>query len=67
MWPFQLTPPKTDGSSCKDMADSLRVALKQDFDKAVGVHFNTMDGNDFKKSIDANWNWLDGNSLLTKK
>lgn len=67
MWPFQLTPPKTDGSSCKDMADSLRVALNQDFDKAVGVHFNTMDGNDFKMSIDANWNWLDGNSLLTKK
>lgn len=67
MWPFQLTPPKDDGSSCKEMADSLRVALNQSFDKAVGVHFNVMDGNEFKKSIDANWNWLDGKPLLIKK
>jgi len=66
MWQFQLTPPAEDGSSCKEMADSLRTALNQDFETAVGVHFNTMKGSDFKKSIDANWNWLDGQSLLEK-
>jgi len=67
MWPFQITPPKPDGSSCKEMADSLRIAINQDFDKAVGVHFNTMDGDEFKKGINANWNWLDGDSLIVKK
>jgi len=67
MWPFQFTPPKDDGSSCNEMADSLRIVLSQNFDKAVGVHFNIMDGNDFKKSIDANWNWLDEKSLLSDK
>ena len=66
MWPFQLTPPNDDGSSCDEMADSLRAALNQEFDQAVGVHFNVMDGNDFRKSIDADWNWLDGKTLLKK-
>ena len=64
MWPFMFTPPKPDGSSCKEMAQSLRFVLNKDFDKAVGVHFNIMDAKDFKKGINSNWNWLDGNSLL---
>jgi len=59
------SPLKHDGSSCTDMANSLRTVIKQDFDHAVGVHFDYMTGDDFRKSIDMNWGWLDGNSLLT--
>lgn len=58
------SPPKKDGSSCTDMAASLRKLLKEDIDHAVGVHANYLTGEDFKKSMDMNWNWLDGKSLL---
>lgn len=61
---FALDPPKADGSSCRDMARSLRLALAQDFDKAVGVHINTMDRQNFRESIEKNWSWLDGLTLL---
>ena len=64
MWNLQFTPAKDDGSSCKDMATSLRTVLALDFDKAVGVHFRTMKAEDFKRAVDLNWNWLDGKSLL---
>lgn len=65
-WPLQLTPPKDDGSSCKDMANSLRSVLALDFDQAVGVHFRTMKADEFKRAVDLNWNWLDGESLLSQ-
>jgi len=61
---FMLMKPKKDGSSCKDMANSLRTMLRDDFDQAYGVHCKLMDGDTFRKSIDFNWNWLDGESLL---
>ena len=63
-WPMQLTPPKDDGSSCSEMAASLRTVLALDFDQAVGVHFRTMKAEEFKRAVDLNWNWLDGESLL---
>ena len=67
MWTFQLTPPKDDGSSSKDMASSLRTALALDFDQAVGVHFRTMKADEFRRAVNLNWNWLDGESLLPPK
>ena len=42
----------------------LRLALAQDFDKAVGVHISTMDRQNFRESIEKNWSWLDGLTLL---
>ena len=63
-WPLQLTPPKDDGSSCREMASSLRSVLALDFDLAVGVHFRTMEAEQFRRAVDLNWNWLDGESLL---
>ena len=65
-WPLMLTPPKDDGSSSKDMANSLRSVLALDFDLAVGVHFRTMKADEFKRAVDLNWNWLDGESLLSQ-
>ena len=57
-------PPIKDGSSCREMAESLRKVLKFPFNIAVGVHFDQMDRDTFSKSLDAAWNWLDGKSLL---
>ena len=65
-WPLQLTPPKDDGSSCGEMARSLRTVLALDFDQAVGVHFRTMKADEFRRAVDLNWNWLDGESLLSQ-
>jgi len=62
-----LTKPKKDGSSCQDMANSLRSVLKEDFTQAAGVHYNKMDRDTFTKSMDLNWRWLDGKSLLEDK
>ncbi|XP_023344609.1 uncharacterized protein LOC111713869 [Eurytemora carolleeae] len=59
-----LTLPKKDGSSCTDMANSLRTMLADDFDQAVGVHINCLTREEFRKAIDLNWRWLDGKSLL---
>lgn len=61
---FAYEPPKADGSSSRDMARSLRLALAQDFDKAVGVHTNVMDRKRFRESIQLNWGWLDERTLL---
>jgi hypothetical protein len=46
------------------MARSLRLALAQDFDKAVGVHISVMDRKSFRDSVQMNWGWLDGLTLL---
>ena len=62
---MMITPPANDGSTCGEMARSLRTILELKFDKVVSVHFSTMEADCFKKSIDANWNWLDGSSLLS--
>ena len=56
--------PPINGSSCKEMAISLRKVLKHPFNIAVGVHFNQLDREKFLKSLDSAWNWLDGKSLL---
>ena len=55
--------PKADGSSCREMANSLRQVLSQPFKTAAGVHFKTMDRDSFQKSVDCAWNWLDGKPL----
>ena len=60
-----LDPPKEDGSSCTDMAHSLRELLKLDFKVVIDGHGAHMTPDEFRKSIDANWNWLDGGSLLS--
>jgi len=64
---MQSLRPKKDGSTCTDMADSLRTVLKEDFDHAIGVHTGPIPGNDFKESLNHNWSWLDGKSLLHPK
>jgi hypothetical protein len=46
------------------MARSLRLALAQDFDKAVGAHITLMDRKTFRQSVENNWSWLDGRTLL---
>ena len=56
--------PKVDGSSCKDMANSLRQVLSQPFEMVLGVHFKKMDRDSYRKSVDCCWNWLDGKSLM---
>ena len=56
--------PARDGSTCKQMADSLRRMLRLEFDSANGVHIDQQTREDFRKNIDANWNWLDGKSLI---
>ena len=55
--------PAKDGSSCTKMAKSLRKALSQEYNQAVGTHFNGMSRDEFQGSIDSAWNWLDGKSL----
>jgi len=67
MGALNMSRPKKDGSSCQDMAKSLRKVLAADFDRAAGVHFGQMSGEDFRRSIDANWNWLDGQSLIKEE
>jgi len=62
--PLLMTPPAADGSSCLDMASSLREALKEDFDTGVSVHFNPISGEVYRQSMDACWGWLDKKSLL---
>ena len=55
----------SDGSSCKEMAESLRELLRQEnYETAICVHAGKMSRDVFRKDIDANWNWLDGASLL---
>lgn len=64
---LMVTPPENDGSSCREMARSLRRILELKFDQVVPVHAPVIDADVFKKSIDLSWNWLDGSSLLSKR
>jgi len=56
--------PARDGSSCLEMATSLRKLLSLEFSSAAGVHIAPQSREDFRRNIDCNWNWLDGKSLL---
>ena len=56
--------PAKDGSSCLEMAESLRKMLQLDFQLAYDVHSGKMKKEDFKKTINANWSWLDGEALF---
>ena len=59
--------PKADGSSCTEMANSLRKIIGLDFDMVLSAHSGYekgMDGNDFRKTLDVCWNWLDGGRTL---
>ena len=62
--PLLHVPPESDGSSCTDMADSLREALKEDFDTRVSVHFNPISGEEYRQSMECCWGWLDEKTLL---
>jgi len=61
------TVPAKDGSSCTEMAQSLRTILSEEIDQASGVHTGPITGQVFRESVDLNWNWLDGQSLLKPK
>ena len=56
--------PANNGSSCKDMAKSLRDILKMDYKNVISVHWGLLPANDFKKSINEDWKWLDESTLL---
>ena len=59
--------PKADGSSCSEMANSLRKVIALKFDMVLSAHSGYekgMDGVDFRKTMDACWNWLDGGRSL---
>jgi len=59
--------PKADGSSCDEMAASLRALLRLNFDQVCGAHMNNtrpMPADEFRECIDAAWRWLDGKPLL---
>jgi len=56
--------PANDGSSCKEMANSLRDILKMDYTNVISIHWGLMSANDFKLSINENWKWLDESTLL---
>eukprot|EP00927_Polykrikos_kofoidii_P000923 TRINITY_DN10344_c0_g1_i1.p1 TRINITY_DN10344_c0_g1~~TRINITY_DN10344_c0_g1_i1.p1 ORF type:complete len:440 (-),score=48.45 TRINITY_DN10344_c0_g1_i1:27-1202(-) len=64
-----LKQPDSDGSSCLQMAASLRTVLSLKFDQVLSVHsfrLSPMPAEEFRACIDACWQWLDGKSLLTK-
>ena len=56
--------PANDGSSCKEMAKSMRNILKMDYKNVISVHWGLLPANDFKMSINEDWKWLDESNLL---
>ena len=56
--------PAHDGSSCKEMANSLREILRLDYTNVISIHWGFMSGEDFRLSINESWKWLDESSLL---
>jgi len=61
--------PKADGSSCTDMAESLRSALRElsqagVCNQVLSVHALEMSRECFCQRINETWGWLDGKSLL---
>mmetsp|Transcript_3899 Transcript_3899/g.7648 ORF Transcript_3899/g.7648 Transcript_3899/m.7648 type:complete len:442 (+) Transcript_3899:100-1425(+) len=64
---LMLDEPKADGSSCREMAMSLRKVLALPFDFVDMAH-SSLDGSlpadEFRRSMDASWKWLDGDKLV---
>ena len=58
--------PANDGSSCTDMAKSLRDVLNADYKSVVSVNWGIISGEDFKNSVNKAWEWLDESTLLSK-
>ena len=58
--------PAEDGSSCKEMANSLREILKMDYKNVISIHWGLQSPKDFRLSMNEDWKWLDGESLLQK-
>ena len=57
--------PASDGSSLRQMAESLRKMLLMDFEIACEVHSGAnMEREEFRRDIQANWGWLDGGALM---
>ena len=56
--------PANDGSSCKEMANSLREILRLDYTNVISIHWGFMSAEDFRLSINESWKWLDESSLL---
>ena len=56
--------PASDGSSCRLMADSLRLLLRLEFDAVLEAHAGRMTREAFRADVDTNWSWLDGNPLI---
>ena len=59
--------PANDGSSCQEMANSLREILKMDYKSVISIHWGPVSAKDFKLSINEGWKWLDESSLLPEK
>ena len=59
-----LPRPANDGSTCKEMANSLREILKLDYTNVISIHWGFMSAEDFRLSINESWKWLDESSLL---
>lgn len=56
-----------EGSSCSEMAASLRNMLAMKFSYVDNVHSKrkeSLPAKEFIECVDASWNWLDGKSLL---
>ena len=58
--------PANDGSSCQEMANSLREILKMDYKNVISIHWGLTSAEDFRISINEDWKWLDESSLLPK-
>ena len=57
--------PASDGSSLRQMAESLRKMLGMDFEMALDIHCGAkMERDEFRRDIEANWGWLDEGALL---
>ena len=56
--------PASDGSSCRLMADSLRLLLRLEFDAVLEAHAGRMTREAVRADVDTNWSWLDGNPLI---
>ena len=57
--------PARDGSSLRQMAESLRKMLGMEFETAYDVHCAArMEREEFRRDIEANWGWLDGGALM---
>lgn len=64
---LMIDEPKADGSSCAEMANSLRKILQLDFDMVLSAHScheKGIDGEEFRKTLDVSWGWLDGGRSL---